>query len=53
MEINDSYQYVVLDISLKFGDMCKMKIISSEPKYYLERSGMGLITSLGLKAIIR
>ena len=27
-----------------------MKITSSEPKYYLGRSGKGLITSLGLKA---
>ena len=26
-----------------------MKIISSEPKYYLGRSGNGLITSLGIK----
>ena len=30
-----------------------MKITSSEPKYYLGRLGKGLITSMGLKTILR
>ena len=33
-EINNSEQYVVLYISLKFGDMDMMKIKNLEPKYY-------------------
>ena len=49
-EIKGSYKYVTLDISLMFGSMDKMRIISSEPKDNYGRSGKGLITSLGLKA---
>ena len=48
-EIKGSYKYVTLDISSKFDSMDKMKIISSESKLKLERSGKGLITSLGFK----
>ena len=36
---------------MKFGSLDKMKITSSGPKYYLLRSGKGLITSLGIKTI--
>ena len=46
-EIKSSEKYVTLDISLKFDSMDNMKITSSESKEKLERSGMGLITSLG------
>ena len=35
---------------MKFGNLDKMKIASSESKYNLGRSGKGLITSLCLKA---
>ena len=52
-EIKDSDKYITLDISLKFGSLDKMRITSSYPKYYLGRSGKGLITSLGLKANAR
>ena len=52
-EIKNGEQYNYLDISLMFGNMDKMKISSSEPKYYLGGSGKGLITSLGLNTIIR
>ena len=52
-EINNSEQYVILDIYLKFGDIYKMKITSSEPEYYLGRSVKGVITSLGIKSIRR
>ena len=45
-----SDKYVTLDISLKFDSLRKMKITSSESKGKLERSGKGLITSLGFKA---
>ena len=41
---------VNLDISLKFGSLDKTRITSSDPKYKLEISGKGLITSMGLKA---
>ena len=50
-EIKDGEKYITLDISLNFGSLDKMKIISSEPKYYLVISGKGLLTSLGLKTI--
>ena len=46
-------KYNTLGISLNFSIMEKMKIASSEPKDYQERSGKGIITSLGLKTIIR
>ena len=39
--------------TLDFGSLDKMEITYSEPKYYLGRSGKGLITSLGLRTIIR
>ena len=44
-----SDKYATLDILLKFVGLDKKRIISSEPKYYLGRSGKGLITSLGIK----
>ena len=46
-------KYIILDISLKFGSLDKMSITSSEPKDYLEISGKGLITSLGINTIGR
>ena len=52
-EIKGSNKYVTLGISLKFDSMDKMKIISSELKEKLERSGKGLITSLGFKTNAR
>ena len=52
-EIKGSDKYVTLDISLKFDSLDKMRITSSESKEKLERSGMGLITSLGFKAKVR
>ena len=48
--IKGSDKYVTLDISLKFDSLDKMRITSSESKYNLERSGKGLITSMGFKA---
>ena len=52
-EIKGSDKYVTLDISLKFDNLDKMKTTSSESKEKLERSGNGLITSLGFKAKVR
>ena len=52
-EIKGSDKFVILDISLKFENLDNMKIISSELKGKLERSGKGLITSLGFKAKVR
>ena len=52
-EIKGSGKYVTLDISLKFDSLEKIKITSSESKEKLERSGKGLITSLGFKAKVR
>ena len=52
-EIKGSDKYVTLDISLKFDNLDKMKITSSESKGKLEISGRGLITSLGFKAKVR
>ena len=49
-EIKGSDKYVTLNILLKFDSLDKMIITSSESKVKLERSGKGLITSLGLKA---
>ena len=51
-EIKGSDKYVTLNISSKFDSLEKMKIISSESKGKLERSGKGLITSVGFKAKI-
>ena len=52
-DIKNGEKYTTLFISLKFGSMDKMKITSSEPKYYLVRSGKGSITSLGINTIGR
>ena len=52
-DIKNCEQYISLDTSLNFGNMCKMKITCSEPKYYLGRSSNMLITSLGIKTIRR
>ena len=51
-EIKDSDKYVTLYILLKFVSLDKMIIKPPEPTDNLERSGKGLITSLGLKAKI-
>ena len=48
-DIRGSDKYVTLDISSKFDNLDKMKITSSESKGKLERSGKGLVTSLGFK----
>ena len=48
-DIKDSNRYTILNILIKFGSMDKIIITYSEPKYYLGRSGKGLITSLGLR----
>ena len=52
-EIRGSDKCVTLDISLNFGNLDKMKIKSSESKGKLERSGKGLITSLGFRVKVR
>ena len=52
-EIKGSYKYLTLDISLNFYNLDKMIITFSKSKVKLERSGNGLITSLGFKAKIR
>ena len=52
-EIKNNEQYVVLNISLKFGHLEKTKITYSDPKDYLVRSGKGLTTFLSLKYIRR
>ena len=52
-EIGGSDKYVNLDISSKFDSLYKMKITSSESKVNLERSGKGLIISLGFKTKAR
>ena len=46
-EIKGSDKYVTLDISAKFDSLDKMKTTSSESKGKLERSGKGLVISLG------
>ena len=51
-EIKNGAKYITFDISLKFGILENVKIISLDPKEYLGRSVKGLITSLGLKTII-
>ena len=53
MEIRGSDKYVHAYISLKFDSLDKMKITYSELKEFFERSGKGLITSLGFKAKVR
>ena len=52
-EIRGSDKYVTLDISSKFDSLENMKITSSESKGQLERSGKGLINSLGFKTKAR
>ena len=52
-EIKGSYKYVTLYISSKFDSLDKMKITYSESKRKYERSGKGLITSLGLNVKVR
>ena len=52
-EIKGSDKYVNLDISIKFENLDKMKITSSESKGKWEGSGKGLITSLIFKAKVR
>ena len=52
-EIDNGEKYITLDISLEFGYLEKIKIISSEPNGYLGRSVKGLITSMGIKTIVR
>ena len=51
--IKNVNKYITLEILLKFGSLDKMKIIPSDPKDYLGRSGKGFINSLGLKTIVR
>ena len=48
-----SNKYVILDISLKFDSLDKMRITCSESKFRLGISGKGLITSMGLKSKTR
>ena len=50
IDIKGSDKFVTLDIFLKFDSLDKMIITSSGSKVKLGRSGMGLITSLGLNA---
>ena len=50
IDIKGSDKYVALDISLEFGSLYKMGIISLETKDNLVKSGKGFITYLGLKA---
>ena len=52
-EIKNGEKYITLDNSLTFGSLDKTKITYLESKYYLWRSGKGLITLLGLKTIVR
>ena len=52
-EIKYSDKYITLYISLKFVSMDKMRITSSDPKYYLRRSVKVLIASLGLSINVR
>ena len=52
-EIRGSDKYTTLDISSKFDSLNKMEITSLESKGRLERSGKGLITSLGFKTKAR
>ena len=52
-DINNSEKYIDFEISLKFGNMNKMNITSSESKYYLGISGKGFITSMALKIFRR
>ena len=53
IEIKGSEMYATLEILLNVGSLDKMRIISSEPEDNLEKSGKGLISSLGIKAKAR
>ena len=50
-DIKDGNKYTTFDTSLNIGSLEKIKITSSEQKYYFGRSGKGLITSLCLKTV--
>ena len=50
-DIKNGEKYITLEISLSFVSLDEMRIKYSDPKYYLRRSGKGLITSMGLKTI--
>ena len=52
-EIKGSDKCVTFEISSNFDSLNNMKITPSESKGKLERSGKGLITSLGFKAKVR
>ena len=52
-DIKNDDNYITVDISLNFGSLYKIKITSSELKEYWVRSGKGVITCMGIKAIIR
>ena len=52
-EIKGNDNYFTLDISSKFDILENMKTTSSDSKRKLERSGKGLITSLGFKTKAR
>ena len=52
-EIKNGEKYITLDISLKFFSLDKIKITSSDKKYCVGRSEKMLITSLGLKTIVK
>ena len=52
-DVKGSDKYVTLDISLKFDNLDKMKITYLDSKGKLERSGKGLITSLGFEAKVK
>ena len=52
-DIKNGKKYITLDISSDSVSLDNMKIKPSEKKYYLGISGKVLITSLGIKSIIR
>ena len=52
-EIKGNDKIVTLNISAKFDSLNKMETTSSESKGKLERSGKGLVTSLGFKTKVR
>ena len=52
-DIKNDDQFIALGISFKFDNEEKIKITSSQHKYYLGISGKGFITPLGLDIIRR
>ena len=52
-KIKGTDKYATFDISLEFESLNKIKIAYSDSKGKLERSGKGLITSLGFRAKLR